>query len=615
MFDQQVLTWLRGWAMSLSSAVGSQVLGVYVFGSLINANGRAFSRSMSDIDLIIETDETDPLQRLMLLTQIAPYCDSLEDSLHKILGRKEGELITSTTLVTRFELDQGIHKDRNSRIFFASNSFVQLTQTTEDKIQIGNALSNDFLSDYFPAWTVIANTQKQRNKFLRKGISGGRSLREFDSSVYVLPKDLLRNAYAVDCLKRKRDPAFSDVDDTARGLSFIRNELEERAGQIPEATELLNLIESNRPGGKGDPLPVKPELLIYAWELIASSAQSVVMLFRADRALKRNKYAAKEVAQELVKYQATHLHCVDTAIELYRGNDIVINPIVEISVGRNYLPDLYEINKLDNNQLTQLIAEWPTDVQRILKERFGKEGSERSQCKVGFERLEYSARGVGETPRITIRPLTYWITRQFNKEIAIQKDFQKTRIRAEYMERLLCTAEDFHCECPSALYLEVAVITEDRRIPVIFKAAKQSALSVRAGTEIRTCGPEFGFIWARHVVASGGVFYLEVEKALHDALRDEFGVSPSEISSWHVGSFAIQSAHLNSALLGVVKVTLSETDLMQRLKKTKYHSDIEEFLSENQLFDKIQSDFGKGQWHATGLLRLTLAAQYLGVVS
>ena len=240
MFDQQVLTALRGWAMELTSSIGLRVSGIYVFGSLINAKGRAFSRTASDIDLILETDETDPYQRLILLRHLAPHCDLLDELLHQTLGRTESEAITSVTLITKFELDQGIHKDRNSRIFFASSSFLPLTHVTDNPTQIGNALANELLTDYFPAWTVIANAQSQRNKFLRKGPDGNRSLKDFDSSVYVLPKDLLRNAYAAECLNKQRDPAFSDVDDTARGLTFIRNELEARAARVPEASELLS---------------------------------------------------------------------------------------------------------------------------------------------------------------------------------------------------------------------------------------------------------------------------------------------------------------------------------------------------------------------------------------
>lgn len=261
-----------------------------------------------------------------------------------------------------------------------------------------------------------------------------------------------------------------------------------------------------------------------------------------------------------------------------------------------------------------MVSEWPTEVQKHLRDRFGKEGSERSECKVGFARLDYSARGVGDPLVLSIRPLTYWVTRQFNKEIAIRKDLHHARMRAEYTKRLLCSAEDYQCECPSALYVELAVITADRRIPVLFKAAKHSALSVRAGTEIRTCGPEFGFVWAKHVAEVDGAHQLRVEQAIHDALFEEFKVAPGEIDSWQIGSLAIQSAHLNSALLGVVTLILSETELRQRLAHAKYHSEADGFLSKNQLFDRVQSDFDKGLWHATGLLRLTLAAQFLGTV-
>lgn len=252
MFDQEVLTALRGWVVNLPKP---DIAGAYVFGSLVNAQGRAFSLASSDIDLVLVTEESEPSEKLGLLKALVPHADLLEDLLRKTFKRNEGEPITSITLVTKFELDQGIHKDRNSRIFFASNVFLPLTHATETTVQVGNALANDLLTEYFPAWTVIANAQAQRNKFLRKGILAGRGLRDFESSVYVLPKDLLRNAYAVDCLIRQRDPAYGDVDDTAQGLTFIRGELEVRSSQTAEASALLSLIQSNRPGGKGALLP------------------------------------------------------------------------------------------------------------------------------------------------------------------------------------------------------------------------------------------------------------------------------------------------------------------------------------------------------------------------
>ncbi|NQT11810.1 MAG: nucleotidyltransferase domain-containing protein [Planctomycetes bacterium] len=611
MFDQEVLTALRGWAAILPKP---DIVGAYVFGSLVNANGRAFSRASSDIDLLLVTEESEPSEKLGVLKKLVPHADRLEGLLRGALCRNEGEPITSVTLVTKFELDQGIHKERNSRIFFASNVFLPLTHETETTVRVGNALADDLLTEYFPAWTVIANAQGQRNKFLRKGIPSGRGLRVFDSPVYVLPKDLLRNAYAANCLIKHRDPAYGDVDDTAEGLTFIRSELEVRSKQSAEAAELLHLIESNRPGGRGAPRSVSAELLLYVWEVISSCAQSAVMHLRAAPALRKNRFAAPDVAKELVHYQATHLACVGAAIELYRGADLVSNPTIPVIATHRYRPDLHEFTGLDTKELELLVSEWPRQVQEHLRGRFGKEGSERSECKVGFARLDYSARGVGDPPVLSIRPLTYWVTRHFNKEIAIHKGGYQARMRAEYLERLLCSAEDYQCACPSALYVELAVITADRRIPVLFKATRHSVLGVGAGREIRTCGPEFGFVWAKHVAEVDGAYQLRVEQAIHDALFDEFKVEPGEIDSWQIGSLAIQSPHLNAALLGVVTLTLSETVLRQRLAHAKYHSEVERSLSKDQLIDRVRSDFDKGLWHATGLLRLTLATQFLEAV-
>ncbi len=452
MFDQEVLTALRGWAANLPK---SDIVGAYVFGSLVNAKGQAFSRPSSDIDLLLVMEESEPSEKLGALRKLVPHADLLEHVVRGILGRNEGEAITSITPVTKFELDQGIHKDRNSRIFFASDVFLPLVQATETTVQVGNALADDLLAEYFPAWTVIANAQEQRNKFLRKGIPAGRGLRDFDSSVYVLPKDLLRNAYAADCLIEHRDPAYGDVDDTARGLTFIRRELEVRSKQSDEAADLLRLIDSNRPGGRGAPRSVSAELLLYAWEVISSCAQSAVMCLRAAPALRRSSFAAPDVARELVHYQATHLACVGAAIELYRGTDLISKPTIPVVATHRYRPDLHEFTRLDTEQLELLVSEWPTPVQEHLRGRFRKGGSEQSQCKVGFAGLDYSARGVGDPPVLSIRPLTYWVTRQFNKEIAIHKDAYHTHMCAGYLKRLLCSAEDYQCLCPSALYVEL----------------------------------------------------------------------------------------------------------------------------------------------------------------
>jgi hypothetical protein len=178
------------------------------------------------------------------------------------------------------------------------------------------------------------------------------------------------------------------------------------------------------------------------------------------------------------------------------------------------------------------------------------------------------------------------------------------------------TAEDYHCECPSQLFIELAIVTKDDRVPILLKNATQSVMAKRAGKQqIFTCGPEHGFVWSKHVDETSEKKELKIETALQDAIKGELGVMNNEILSWEIFSLVTQHLHLNTALLGVVKINLSSIELEQRLKTTaKYHDGVERFLTRDQLWDQIHSDFGREMWHGTGLMRLSLAAQFLGAV-
>ncbi len=73
-------------------------------------------------------------------------------------------------------------------------------------------------------------------------------------------------------------------------------------------------------------------------------------------------------------------------------------PKIPVTITQSYVKELYEIESLDKNQLSRLSAEWPDDIKEHLLKRFGKEGSDRSECKVGFERIDFTTRGLGEPP-------------------------------------------------------------------------------------------------------------------------------------------------------------------------------------------------------------------------
>jgi predicted nucleotidyltransferase len=617
MYDEEVLTALRGWTQKIVSTLApdARLLQVHVFGSLVNIQGRGFSKKQSDLDLLVTLDSDDPAHRLQFLDRLAPDIHQLEDLLRKLMGRTDREPLVSATVATKFEIDQGIHKDRNSKIFFASRSFLPLISVTEELVQVGNALEADLLTEFFIGWTVLAKAQSKRNWYVKREARDY----EFDGPL-PLPKDLLRSAYATERLTEGEREAFGEVDDMAKGLQFLKKELEERYTRADEANALLNMLESTRPGGRGERRPVPARLVQYAWELLATCAQTAIMLQRAKRATTKNHFAARTVREELERYQATNLVAIDTAIELYRGDDLVVGSDIPVAIEGKYRRDLHEMEAYDPTQRAMLIAEWHDLVQELLQTKLEDKASPRSECKVGFTRLDYSHRGIGDRPTLAIRPLTYWVIRHFNKEIAanMNQSQRHLRIRREFLERLLVAAEDFKMECPSALYVELAIITSDGRVPVFIKSVKHSVLSRQARNELFTCGPEYGLVWQRHVTEGPNGPSLKVGNAILEGLYDEFGIEASDVDDWKLVSLALQSVHLNTALAGVVRVRLSQAELTARLtdkrhKDLKYHNELQTFLSASQIYDTIQADFGQSRWHTTGLLRLSLAANMMGV--
>lgn len=608
--DQSVLTSLRGWAAQLRHALSSEVQSVYVFGSLVNAEGRMFSKEMSDIDLLVATKTLTAEKQQALAAELKQRIASLEVMLAALMNRHDAEPVSSTTIVSQFELNEGVHKDRNSRIFFAARSFLRIDIHSEQLEQAGNALPPDLLGPHFTAWTVLANAQAFRNKYLRCTPSGP-SILQFDSPTIKLPKDLLRNAYAGECYSRRADTAYATVDDTAKGLKHLEKLLEQRQDDSPFARELLELLESNRPGGKGRRLPVPANLLLFAWDILSEGVRQKLAANRSEQSLDRQKFAANETREELEQFQATHLTCVDQAVQLYRGEGITTNQYISTIVARRYSRDLYELKQIDADDVTRLAAEWPRSVQKFLEERRDREGSGVSNCKVGFARLDYSQIAVGNKAKLHIRPLSYWVTRQFNKELARKKQVHTESLRKEYFERIVCSAEDFLCECPSQLFVETVIITSDGWIPIMSKNTSFSVAGVRHAAPVLTCGPELGLEWARHVREESSEYLLDIEAAVLDGLALELSIPADQVSRWRIECLALQSLHLNTALLGIVVLTQSRSDLSMNLEGRRYFSEPLEFLAGSEILDRIQSDFGKEKWHPTALMRLSLAAEYL----
>jgi predicted nucleotidyltransferase len=606
---QRIFDYLSGMSLRLRKDLGDSLSGVYVHGSLVNDNGAGFNEERSDVDLLITTSATHPLERVSLASKLALAASQLEKSLRTLLPNRDFLPISSFCLATDFELLEGVHKNRNTRHAFSIEAFRSMLSAEDRMIRVGDPLKDDLVGLHFAAWTTLAEAQRFRSKFISIASDGTAELpTQFDDPSLPLPKDLLRAAYLYSCLDERRDPAMVTEDDIAKGYEVVRLLLDSASKVDSAALEILRLIRTNRPGGKGDRRPLSSSQLLHVWELVSAETQAMLVERRRDSSKQSMRFAADLVNQELSRLGATDLEAVDMAIQLYQGEDLLQDGAIPLEVRAHFEESLYEFKSFSETNLLRLSLEWPHDIQAYLATRLSGEGSNESQCKVGFAGVTYSQTTIDRPVKLIVRPLSYWVTQQFNKEIAAHPENSiLQKLRDKYAAQLFRSTEDYACNCPSSLYLELAIVTSDGYVPKLLKKTKHSVFGKRKGEPVATCGVEWGFSWSAHVSNEGGQAKLNVQRAVVDSLSAELGLDAIDVERWSVNAVAVQHAHLNAALLGVAHLKLTRGELLDRLKtKNKYFHDSPEFLPLRDAMLAVQADRGSGKWHQTALMRIQL---------
>lgn len=614
-----VINYLIAVKKRFKQELGSDLSGLFVFGSLINAGGRGYSPLLSDVDLMVTTPLTDPSRRVHFLMKLKRLV--LENEKHLRIYLRDHEKnkrdffpVISICVATGFELNDGIHKNRNSSDAFANKSFHPLEKNDFSFVPIGRRLKPDLVGIYFPAWAILTEAQEIRSAFVSPKSTVQEEKEEekaFDHPYYVVPKELLRSAYHLECLRKSEDSKFVVEDDIAKGLDVIKALLKNAAASDSHSVELSQLIETNRPGGKGVRLPISSQQVLYLWELLSVETEKALERRRAGSNMEALKFAADPIILELSRVRRTTLQAVDMAISLYSAKDFVNDGMLPVQVLDHMDIDQYSFSNLEKNKLKSIITEWPRDIKSYLNKQIRNEKDcGECQCKVGFAGLLSSQKAIGRHHKLIVRPLSYWILQHFNQSmLATPNDPDLYKFREKYGRELFTFVQDVKCRFPSGLFVEVAVVTKEGLITKLPKSPKRSSQAVGHGSSVLTCGIEFGLLWKSYVVGTGNNTCLNLKQALLDGLKKEFFVDSSEVADWDISTLAIHHAHLNAALLGVVRLNITKGTLYDRFP----HDDEEDFenkglqfISRDQARQYIQSDKNTGNWHQTALMRLSL---------
>lgn len=238
------------------------------------------------------------------------------------------------------------------------------------------------------------------------------------------------------------------------------------------------------------------------------------------------------------------------------------------------------------------------------------------ETKVGLRRFLPPVNAVNQHLTLEIVPVSFWIIREFNRNILEQRENSHLmELREKAMHSFLSSGENLNLSFPSALYFEASILTKDNKLVLIKKDAKYSSLA-RIGKPL-TCGFEEGLVWWRDVKDNGRVLNINHSLVIGAA---KLGIKETEIKDVAIYGFALEAMHLNTAIIANVAISLTAQELSMRLDASREEEHLNEyrFISKESAFNDlfanpIEEIFAtyavNSQWHPTCRLRLWHASQ------
>lgn len=244
------------------------------------------------------------------------------------------------------------------------------------------------------------------------------------------------------------------------------------------------------------------------------------------------------------------------------------------------------------------------------------------QAKLGFVSYDGATAALDEDSlSITLRPINHLVTTAFNRGLASERLKYKSyggeihRLWVDQLRQILAgQLQSFHFQCPSQVFLEVALITSDGFVPITQKHDINSVYARRNGKRmVWTCGFEVGPRWAD--VASPDevdphIAELDFHGVARRGLEKEFAITLGAEDAEHlkIRSLALQTLHLNTAFLGYWVLPYTRREMLERCKGKRLggldHSRL--YFTRFQDSDKHLAHEESTAWHGTAMARFKL---------
>lgn len=275
----EIITFLKDWKEELNKEIESGRL--FLFGSLVNYDGRQFNPDKSDVDLIIEFPKglISPVGIKDWIVALKKHKLILEQKLTVIMKKKtNNQEIVSLVPISEIELKFQLHKS-GVRNFFEINEFYDIDN---DSIEKGNALFPSEKIDNELIIQSIESTQKIRNDYLKNCSLLDFHKLEWSDDDRAIPKELARHCAKVKSLE---DTEIFNADslNISLGIDYLKGILSKHR-DIPEVYDLYCWVDfrTNGSSSKTDSELLTQENHLLLYEIVFQKLLDILPLKKKE---------------------------------------------------------------------------------------------------------------------------------------------------------------------------------------------------------------------------------------------------------------------------------------------------------------------------------------------
>lgn len=400
-YKNQLIPILAEWASHIVSK--GKFDDVFLFGSLLNEGTpgfREFEPLRSDIDLLVRfSDRCDsPDARVAACADVRMPLQSLQVELTKALGGDISHRAQVVTLlaVTRFECENGIHRDGAKWDFFYRNNFLDLIDLSSGPRCIGSSAAETFHILYRDATPPIRFAQERRKAYIAISATGASDPEKGDDNPSSgFSKMLFRNAARLRhfSLEIKDNAELTSVE---HGKQFTIDVLSNWSALDARFADLAGFI-ANEHASEGDQELCAHRKLLAA-EILASEAQKAIQKVEPAN---EEKDFLRDTGWQSLRVGLFNFECKIFPQNLWTDR-VRPNLFVDDPEAASRVELLRRGSALPNDLLTRLEDEIVSRLEEIERGNLAATKFEKQSLREVRRRL---AEGSNAYPRVTGRPI------------------------------------------------------------------------------------------------------------------------------------------------------------------------------------------------------------------